>query len=235
MGNPVPRCPKPWLWKSAIQSVSEGVKKEAVPVDSYLPDFDYLCRTIGGSKVFAKVDIFHAYWQIPLHVESQEVMSIQTRWECFKHSQRVCMDMTSCGKLPRTEFCKGLLTLETTFNEWLPPFFRSIRQPSAIASHFCDPPYRRRITRRTRKKFPIHFREVGFHGTGRWNFLRQWWHSAAERWIPRGFNMNLVKWNQSRRFWRHPRPETCRSLSARPIVCGTPYLASVRRLRHFTI
>lgn len=35
-------------------------------------------QSTSGSAVFAKVDMCHAYWQLPLHAYSQECMSIQT-------------------------------------------------------------------------------------------------------------------------------------------------------------
>ena len=35
-------------------------------------------QSVGGSEVFAKVNMDHAYWQLPLADELKELMSIQT-------------------------------------------------------------------------------------------------------------------------------------------------------------
>lgn len=48
-----------------------------VPMASFMPDFEEMCRSIGGSKTFAKMDVCNAYWKIPLSEESRAIMSIQ--------------------------------------------------------------------------------------------------------------------------------------------------------------
>ena len=48
------------------------------PIASAMPNLESLFKTIRGGTVFANIDLFHAYWQIPLHPESQECMPTQT-------------------------------------------------------------------------------------------------------------------------------------------------------------
>lgn len=42
-----------------------------------------MIQSTEGSNVFAKIDMCHAYWQIPLHESSQEFMSIQIPLEGY--------------------------------------------------------------------------------------------------------------------------------------------------------
>jgi RNase H-like domain found in reverse transcriptase/Reverse transcriptase (RNA-dependent DNA polymerase) len=43
-----------------------------------MPNLEGMLQAVEGSSYYAKVDLCHAYWQLPLAKESQEYMSIQT-------------------------------------------------------------------------------------------------------------------------------------------------------------
>lgn len=55
-----------------------GPNRETIPVASAMPNMKGQIGSTAGSKAFAKLDICHAYWQVPLDGELQECMSIQT-------------------------------------------------------------------------------------------------------------------------------------------------------------
>jgi Reverse transcriptase (RNA-dependent DNA polymerase) len=45
---------------------------------SAMPNLEAMLQTTEGSSFYAKIDMCHAYWQLPLDKESQEYVSIQT-------------------------------------------------------------------------------------------------------------------------------------------------------------
>jgi Reverse transcriptase (RNA-dependent DNA polymerase) len=78
-------------WASAALAVpkpgSEGYRftmdlrrtnSQTEPMVSSMPNLQYLFQTLQGSKVFAKIDLCHAYWQLALDRICQEIFSIQT-------------------------------------------------------------------------------------------------------------------------------------------------------------
>lgn len=70
--------PKPGSSNTRFTVDQRGVNRQTVPVESSMPDPEVMCRSVAGSTVSAKIDMFHAYGQIPLHQASQESMPIQT-------------------------------------------------------------------------------------------------------------------------------------------------------------
>jgi hypothetical protein len=78
-------------WASAALAVpkpgSEGYRftvdlrranSQTEPMASSMPNLESLFQTLQGSKVFAKIDLCHAYWQLALDRICQEIFSIQT-------------------------------------------------------------------------------------------------------------------------------------------------------------
>ena len=55
-----------------------GPNADTEPIVSAMPHLESLLQSVQGSTCFAKMDMSHAYWQLPLHPSSQETMSIQT-------------------------------------------------------------------------------------------------------------------------------------------------------------
>ena len=53
-------------------------KSVTEPIASAIHNLESLFQTIRGCTVFANIDLSHAYWQITLHPDSQECISIQT-------------------------------------------------------------------------------------------------------------------------------------------------------------
>ena len=52
--------------------------RETIPIASAMPDFEGMLQSTAGSKCFSNLDMCDAYWQVPLHPDSQECVSIQT-------------------------------------------------------------------------------------------------------------------------------------------------------------
>jgi hypothetical protein len=79
------------LWASPALAVpkpgSEGYRftvdlrranAQIEPMASSMPHLESMFHSVQGSRYFAKIDLCHAYWQLALAVESQEIFSIQT-------------------------------------------------------------------------------------------------------------------------------------------------------------
>jgi RNase H-like domain found in reverse transcriptase/Reverse transcriptase (RNA-dependent DNA polymerase) len=47
-------------------------------MESSMPHLESMFQSVQGSRCFAKIDLCHAYWQLALAVESQEIFSIQS-------------------------------------------------------------------------------------------------------------------------------------------------------------
>ena len=84
VGQPALAVPKPGSDKLRFASDSRGVKKLTVPVASAMPDMDSLVQSVVGSEVFAQIDLCHAYWQLALHILSQDIMPIRTPIGVFR-------------------------------------------------------------------------------------------------------------------------------------------------------
>lgn len=52
--------------------------EQVQPMASSMPHLESRFQTVSGATVFSKIDLCHAYWQIALATESQEIFSIQT-------------------------------------------------------------------------------------------------------------------------------------------------------------
>ena len=76
--SPAHAVPKPGSTKLRFTVDLRGVNARTVPVQSAMPHFESKLQEVAGSKLYAKMDLAHGYWQIPLAAESQDMMSIQT-------------------------------------------------------------------------------------------------------------------------------------------------------------
>ena len=48
------------------------------PVANNVPNMENLTHDVSGSQIFADIDFRHAFWQIPLHENSQEFLAFST-------------------------------------------------------------------------------------------------------------------------------------------------------------
>lgn len=76
--SPALAVPKPGTEKLRFTVDLRGVNARTVPVQSAMPHFESSLQEDAGSIFFAKMDLAHGYWQIPLDPASEELMSIQT-------------------------------------------------------------------------------------------------------------------------------------------------------------
>ncbi len=77
--SPAHAVHKHWPEQFRFTADLRGPNPETIPVASAMHDAENLAQSIFGRNVFAKIDTCHAYWQIPLHPNSQECMSIRTQ------------------------------------------------------------------------------------------------------------------------------------------------------------
>lgn len=76
--RPTLAVPKPGSEKLRFTVDLRAPNRETIPFASTMPDLEQMIQSTAESTVFSKLDMCHAYWQIPLHEDSQECMSIQT-------------------------------------------------------------------------------------------------------------------------------------------------------------
>jgi len=112
--SPALAVPKPGTKSFRFTVDLRGVNKQTVPVASAMPDLESMIRSIGDSKIFAKMDMVHAYWQIPLHPDSQEAMSIQTPIGVYT-PQRILQGSTDAGN----HFQSTTSQIFTALHDWL--------------------------------------------------------------------------------------------------------------------
>ena len=91
------------------------------PIASAMPNLESLFQTIRGSTVFANIDLCHAYWQIPLHTDSRECMSIQTPLGVYT-PHRVLQGGTDAGN--HFQACTAMVfqDLSECLLQWLDDF-----------------------------------------------------------------------------------------------------------------
>jgi hypothetical protein len=77
--SPIVAAPKPGSSEGFRFTVDlRAPNAQTVPMASAMPNLEAMLQTTEGSSFYAKIDMCHAYWQLPLDKESQEYMSIQT-------------------------------------------------------------------------------------------------------------------------------------------------------------
>lgn len=98
-----------------------GVNKETEPVASAMPDLETAYRSMAGSACFSKIDMCHAYWQIPLDKDSQEVISIQTPLGVFS-PKRILQGSTDAGNHFQSVSANVFAELSGNMLQWLDDF-----------------------------------------------------------------------------------------------------------------
>ena len=98
-----------------------GPNSETIPIASTMPDLEGMIAGTAGSKVFAKLDMIHAYWQLPLHPNSQECMSIQTPLGVFTPT-RVLHGSTDAGNHFQSATAQVFMELQEILAQWQDDF-----------------------------------------------------------------------------------------------------------------
>jgi hypothetical protein len=77
--SPIVAAPKPGSSEGFRFTVDlRAPNAQTIPMASAMPNLEVMLQTTEGSSYYAKIDMCHAYWQLPLDKESDEYMSIQT-------------------------------------------------------------------------------------------------------------------------------------------------------------
>lgn len=94
--SPALAVPKPGSSTLRFTVDLRGPNSQTVPIQSAMPHLESLLQTTAGSVCFAKIDMAHAYWQLPLAQDSQEMLSIQTPLGVYS-STRLLQGSTDAG------------------------------------------------------------------------------------------------------------------------------------------
>lgn len=106
-------------------------------------------RSVAGSMMFAKIDMCHKYWQIPLHQDSQDFMSIETPLGTFTPT-RILQGSTDAGNhfqsvsaLAFSELQKNMLQrvddlyfMRTQRRFFSPLYVRSLRSAERVGLRY---------------------------------------------------------------------------------------------------
>ena len=68
------------------QTINQASKLDRYPI----PKIEYLFATLGGERIFSKLDLRQAYLQIPLDDESKMLAVINTHRGLYKHNRLWC-------------------------------------------------------------------------------------------------------------------------------------------------
>ena len=100
-----------------------GPNSETIPIASAMHDLHGTIASIAGSKIFAKLDMIHAFWQLPLHPDSQECMSIQTPLGVYKPT-RVLQGSTDAGNHFHSATAQVFSELQDRLAQWQDEFLK---------------------------------------------------------------------------------------------------------------
>ncbi len=105
-----------------------------------MPQLESLLRNVAGSTAFATIDLSHAYWQILLHEDSKEIMSIQTPVELYTPN-RILQGSTDAAN--HFQGCTSQLfsDISNNFIQWIDDFLLfadSVRALLQVVSSFID-------------------------------------------------------------------------------------------------
>ena len=92
-----------------------------IPIVSSLPHLESIMQLVEGSTCFAKVDMAHAYWQLPLAEESKEIMSIQTPLGVFS-SNRLLQGSTDAGNHFQSVTSEAFIEISDNLLQWMDDF-----------------------------------------------------------------------------------------------------------------
>ena len=98
-----------------------GPNAQTEPIVSAMPHLESQLQTVEGSKCFAKIDMAHAYWQVPIANDSQEMMSIQTPLGVYS-STRLLQGGTDAGNHYRAVTHSAFQEKVRRFLQWLDDF-----------------------------------------------------------------------------------------------------------------
>lgn len=132
--SPALAVPKPGTNSFRFTVDLRGVNQQTVPVASAMPDLESMIRSVGDSKVFAKMDMVHAYWQIPLHLDSQECMSIQTPAGVFT-PQRILQGSTDAGNHFQSVTSQIFIPISDFLLQWVDDFLLHSRDEDELVVH----------------------------------------------------------------------------------------------------
>ena len=119
--SPALAVPKPGSENYRFTVDLRGPNRETIPIASAMPDLESMYASVAGSSVFAKVDMCHAYWQIPLHEDSRELMSIQTPIGVYTPT-RILQGSTGAGNHFQSCTSQIFAELSQVMLQWLDDF-----------------------------------------------------------------------------------------------------------------
>jgi len=119
--SPALAVPKPGTDSFRFTVDLRGVNEQTIPVASAMPDLESMIRSVGESKIYAKMDMVHAYWQIPLHKDSQEAMSIQTPNGVFT-PLRILQGSTDAGNHFQSVTSQIFIPISDNLLQWIDDF-----------------------------------------------------------------------------------------------------------------
>lgn len=91
------------------------------PIASAMPHLDSMLYAAERSTRFAKIDMAHAYWQLPLASDSQELLSIQTPLGVYS-SNRLLQGSTDAGNYFQAVTQEAFHPLSQNLIQWLDDF-----------------------------------------------------------------------------------------------------------------
>ena len=94
---------------------------QTIPIASAMPDLGNLKAGTAGSKAYAKMDMLHAYWQLSLHPDSQECISIQTPLGVFTPT-RVLQCSTGAGNHFQSATAQVFMEMQENLSQWQDDF-----------------------------------------------------------------------------------------------------------------
>lgn len=81
--SPALEVPKPGSSKMRFTVDLRGPNAQTVPIQPSMPHLESMLQSTAGSLCFAQIDMAHAYWQLLLAKDSQEMLSIKTPLRVF--------------------------------------------------------------------------------------------------------------------------------------------------------
>ena len=108
-----------------------GPNSQTEPIVSAMPHLQSLIQSVQGSRFFAKMDMAHAYWQLPLAKESQEMMSIKTSLGVY-FSTRLLQGNTDAGSHFQGVTAEVFSDLTDNILQWLDDFMIHAESEEAL-------------------------------------------------------------------------------------------------------
>lgn len=119
--SPALAVPKPGSSKMRFTVDLRGPNAQTVPIQPSMPHLESILQSTEGSVCFAQIDMAHAYWQLPLAKDSQEMLSIQTPLVVYS-SNRLLQGITDAGNHFQAVTQDALQGRVTNLLQWLDDF-----------------------------------------------------------------------------------------------------------------